>query len=330
MAYYELKRKECLPKILEFVFDRDDLDASMVESGVRTKADYQPVLSLLYELLDDIEGDESERIRLILGITVFRAYHQKLLSSRNKDNRIAACKYYSHIIDLTDKEYERLEKMLGDSSVLVIHSAASAIMSSPNVIRRIHALAAVSRRKSISRLAILELLNEYHHTDKDQMDEEAEQLLHLIKADHIQTDHLAIIIKGICDIGYVSIIDELYLLIENGFADDRELVLEALIYTIGRFQYGIVVDQILQKYQDDRRPRIRRACAEMLESLVDPLYGPNLLKLAMDQEFSVRIKSVYALAALGPEGTEYLKVLQKESPENRLMIQSIVSEVTQN
>lgn len=329
MAYYELKRKECLPKILEFVFEKDDMDASMVANGVRTKADYRPVLSLLYELLDDIEGDESERIRLILGISIFREFHHKLLNSGNKDNRIAACKYYSHIVDLTDEEYQRLENMLNDSSVLVIHSAASAIMSSPDVTRRINALSAVSRRKSISRLAILELLNEYHHTDKDQMDEEALHLLELIRDERIPSVHLAILIKGICDIGYISIIDELYLLIESGFADERELVLEALIYTMGRFHYGVVVDPILEKYQTDGRPRIRRACAEMLESLVDPLYGPNLLQLAKDQEFSVRIKSVYALAALGTEGTEYLNVLQKESPEHRLMIQSIVSEVAQ-
>jgi HEAT repeat protein len=328
-ARYDAKKEECLPKILDYVFSGSDVDTSSIQTGLKKRSDFIPVLALIYELLDDVEGSETDRIREVLGIKVFREFHRKLLKSSNRDDKIMACRYYSHLKTFDEKEHKSLNRLLSDKSLLVVHSAAVAIMSLTVVARRSEALVATLKRPSISKLAILELLYLYHHTEIDQMDEEAEALLNIIKNEQIPDNHLAILIKGICDIGYVTLADPFFNLIESNFGKNRELVAEALIYAMGNLQYGIATDTILDRYLNDPRPRLRRACAALIELLQDADYAEQLFILAKDPEFSVRVKAIYALAVIGDAGRSILKRLTEQTSELKIMIRNIVAEVDQ-
>ena len=61
----------------------------------------------------------------------------------------------------------------------------------------------------------------------------------------------------------------------------------------------------------------------------DSEFAEVLFQLASDDEFSVRIKSIYALAGLGLEGKSYLNKLSEQTSELRTMIRSIVGEMEQ-
>ena len=328
-ARYNAKKDECLPKILDYVFGGAEMDTSSVQDGLKSRNDFIPVLALIYELLDDVEGSETDRIRDVLRIDAFSKFHQKLLKSSNRDDKIMAARYYSHLAEINDAEYTLLKQFLKEKNLLVVHSAAVAIMSLTNVSRRAEALVAILKRPSVSKLAILELLYLFHHTENDQMDDEAHALIHIVQHESIPDHHLSILIKGICDIGYVTLADPLFNLIETEFASDREPVVEALIYAMGNLQYGIATDAILEKYLTDPRPRLRRACAALIELLQDSDYVDQLFELAKDEEFSVKIKAIYALAVLGEPGKVVLKRLTEQATGLKLMIKSITAEVDQ-
>lgn len=328
-ARYNAKKEECLPKILDYVFGGAEMDTKAIQDGLNRRHDFIPVLALIYELLDDVEGSETERIRDILNIEAFRKFHLKLLKSSNRDDKIMAARYYSHLSEIEDIEYLYLKRFLTDKNLLVVHSAAVAIMSSADVSKRAEALVSTLKRQSVSKLAILELLYLFHHTENDQMDEEAEALINIVQHESIPDHHLSILIKGICDIGYVTLADALFDLIESDFAKDRELVVEALIYAMGNLQYGLATDTILEKYMADKRPRLRRACAALIELLQDSDYVDQLFELARDEEFSVRVKAIYALAVLGEPGKIVLKRLTEHAEELKLMVKSITAEVDQ-
>lgn len=326
-ARYNAKKEECLPKILDYVFGESEMDTTAIQDGLKDRSDFIPVLALIYELLDDVEGSETDRIRDILRIEVFRKFHLKLLKSSNRDDRIMAARYYSNLAEIVDHEYQHLKSLLKDKNLLVVHSAAVAIMSLTDVSMRAEALVSTLKRPSISKLAILELLYLFHHTENDQMDEEAEALMHIVQYESIPDHHLSILIKGICDIGYVTLADALFNLIKTDFARERELVVEALIYAMGTMQYGLATDTILDKYLTDRRPRLRRACAALIELLQDSDYVNQLFELAQDEEFSVRVKAIYALAVLGEPGKIVLKRLTDHAEELKLMVKNITAEV---
>lgn len=329
-ARHNAKKDECLPKILDYVFGNSEMDVRAIKKGLKKKRDYIPVLALIYDLLDQVEGSETTRIREILKMDEFRRFHRKLLRSSNKDDKMMACRYYSHLAEFDDNEYKSLKKFLSDRSLLVVHSSAVAIMSSSDVSKRAHALLETLKRPSVSKLAILELMYLFHHTENDHMDEEADYLLKMVKDPVIPDHHVGILIKGICDIGYVTLADPLFSMIESDYAKNREIVLEALIYAMGNMQYGLAAETIIEKYLHDERPRIRRACAALVEILSDPDYSDALLTLAKDKEFSVRVKAIYALAILGEPGKKILKELTEHTTELRLMINNIIAEVDQN
>jgi len=326
---YNAKKDECLPKILDYVFWGAEMDTSAIQDGLKSRNDLIPVLALIYELLDDVEGSETERIRDVLRIDAFRRFHLKLLKSSKRDDKIMAARYYSHLAEITDAEYTLLKQFLRDKNLLIVHSAAVAIMSLTDVSRRTEALIATLKRSSISKLAIIELLYLFHHTENDQMDEEADALIYIVQHESIPDHHLSILIKGICDIGYVTLADSLYNLIEADFASDREFIVEALIYALGNLQYGTATDTILEKYLTDRRPRLRRACAALIEILQDSDYVDQLFELAKDEEFSVKVKAIYALSVLGEPGKVVLKRLTEQAAELKLMVKSITAEVDQ-
>ena len=265
--YHQNKRKECLPIILEYVFESDTPDLSKIEKSIRSEKDFNSVLSLIFELLEDVEGNEINRLRSILGIKKIREYHLRLLKKGNRDGKIQACIYYSKLSDQSYSEKNLLKKLLKNSSLLVAHSAATALMADNDPRIRFLALEAISKRSRVSKLAILELLYLFHNTEIDQMDAEAHLLIGLILNQEIPDDHVGIIVKGITDIGYVTMSDNLFLILQHKVVHNRDLVLESVIYAIGRLQFGIAAEWILDRYKSDPRPRIRRACAAMIDYL---------------------------------------------------------------
>lgn len=325
--YHEKKNDEFLPVIIEYMVGGDEGNLQKIENLIKSEADIFPILKILYELLESVDGSEIERIREILSIKKLREHHQSNLQSSSYNDKQEACLYYSRLGSLTDSEFDLLTELLNSRNLLLAHVASTAIGTSHDPKRRFKALVSIVKRRRVSRLAILDLLYLFHKTDYDQMEDETELLIQLICDKSLPPDNIAMVIKGICDIGYVGMVDDLYTLIETGYWDENEIIVESLVYAMGRFAHGMSAELIILKYASDARPRLRRACASALELLDDNTFAPTLFELARDNEFSVKMKAIYALAKLGVTGKQYLDQLAEQTTELRNMIRSIVAEV---
>lgn len=54
----------------------------------------------------------------------------------------------------------------------------------------------------------------------------------------LPADNIGVVIRAITDIGYVQMLMVLYDLLESGFRAEDDEVIEALIYSMGQFQFG--------------------------------------------------------------------------------------------
>ncbi|MCH8524411.1 MAG: HEAT repeat domain-containing protein [Balneolales bacterium] len=322
----ERKKEELYPIILSYMIEDND-DMQQLEEHVKGKVDIHVLLTIMYEIMDSVEGDEIDRLKDILAIDVVRQDRRKLLRSKNVENRIQACAYYSRLARFDEEEFIFFERFLYSDKLMLAHTAATALMSAENIDYRFLALSAMMKRKRVSRMAILDLLYQFHNRHNDQMDEEAEKLLAIIHDRSLPTDNIAVCIKAICEIGYVTIAMDLFELLESGYWNKSGNVTEALIYAMGRFELGFTADSIAERYLSDPRVQVRRAAVEALERFQDESLINSFHKAAKDTEFIVRLKSIYALAGFGEIAKPILNQLAQETDEMRLLIRGVRAEV---
>jgi len=324
--FFNAKREELYPLILSYMID-DSEQLISIQKALQRQDDILVLLTIMYEIMDSVEGDEIERLRDILGIEKIRINRRKLLHSDIKDNQIQACSYFARLARFNEEDFELFQRFLHSDQLMLAHTAATALMKVDQVEYRFIALSAIMQRQRVSRLAVLDLVYQFHNRINDQMDEEAEKLLELIKDRSLPIDNIAVCIKGICEIGYVTIAMELFELLESGYWDASGTVTEALIYAMGRFELGFTSDAIANRYLQDPRAHVRRAAVETLDRFNDEELLPVFHKFAKDSAFVVRLKSIYALAAFGELAKPILDQLSEETDEMRTLIKGIRAEV---
>jgi hypothetical protein len=322
--------KECKDRFYPYILTHmvgDEIDMNELNSDLRNSDDFKPLVSIIYEMIESVQGDERTRLRELLHLPKLQTYYFKLLQSSRKNDITEACLYYSHVSDFTEKEYQLLSKLLDDENLLYVHIAATAIIRSPLAEQRYEALRAMCSRERVSKLAIIDQLYMFRNLVDDQMDREVSLLNQLVRDTSLNDRNLGMVIKGICDIGYVSMALDLYELLEEQLWAHSEYVTEALIYSMGRFEFSMAADFIVDNFAKDSRPRVRRACASALELFADDAYNEVLFDLAQDEEFSVRLKAIYALAGIGDTGKKYLLELSAKTLELRNLIRGVLAEV---
>jgi hypothetical protein len=324
--YFELRKEQLYPLILDYMVEESS-DKDPIIQLVRRKEEITPFVKIMYELLDSVDGNEVGRLKELLGIPYVQLYHARLLRKKNKNALMQSCAYFARLGTFSDGEYDTLRKHLDHPSLLMVHAASTAIMATDDVAKRTHAFRKVLVRQRVSRLSLLDLLYLYHYRPIDQMEEESKYLFELIRDKTIPDHNIAMLIKGICDIGYVNLGLNLFELIEQDYWLDSDLVSDALVYAMGRFGYGFAADLIVEKFASHERALLRRSCAGALEAFNDDAYAPVLYQLAADHEFSVKVKAIYALAGLGDLGRDYLDQLSNMTHELRVLIRGIVLEV---
>lgn len=324
--YINQKREELYPLILSYMIEESD-DLSALESSLSTKDDIEVLLTIMYEIMDSVEGDEIYRLRDILAISAIRSNRFRLLKTAVGNNQLKACAYYARLAQFTPEEFDLFKAFLYQDKLILAHTAATALMNAEQVEHRYLALQAMMVRRRVSRLSILDLIYQFHNRQQDQMDEEAEKLLELIHDTSLPTDNVAVCIKAICEIGYVTISMDLFELLESGYWNSSGTVTEALIFAMGRFELGFTAEAIAQRYLDDPRIQVRRAAVESLDRFYDTSLIPMFHKAALDSAFVVRLKSIYALAGFGELAKPVLDQLSQETDELRALIRGVRAEV---
>ncbi len=325
-ARFAAARRDALtPSILAYTLgDSDDLDA--VAAQLKVPEDVIPYTDLITDLLNQVQGEETERLRHLMAVPAIRAhFHQKLFKGDESDEA-EACMYYAWVDNLTTDETDRLRSILDHGNRLLAHAAATSLVAHPSAAVRVEAVAAMARRERVSRLALLELLYRFHSSRNDQMEEEGALLMALIAQPDLPESHVAILIQAMADIGYVGEAVALYELFEAGYRTDSDRILEAYCYALGRFGFDPAGERIAG-YASHPSPRVRQAVAKALEALGDAAAIDTLEVLAADTELMVRMAAVFALARLGEAGKAGLDRVSASTADLQDLVHHVMAEL---
>lgn len=308
--------------VIEFITtESEDLEA--LEAVVISPFDVETMVEIVSDLMKQLDGQEYPRLQVVMAMPVIRNHFRKKLFSAKRIEQTEGCLYFALVSVLQPDETKRIRVFVDSSHPLLAHAAASVMMASPKMIDRFEALRRMARRQGISKLALLEMLHRFHDPVADHFDDEAERLGLLLQDRDIPAKNLAVLIRGVVDVGYAQLLVPLFDLMESGYRKDDDEVLEALIYTMGRFQFGPAGEWFLEETVAHPNPKIRLATAQAFGSFQDDRYVPALMALAQDPEITVRIRALFALVAIGPSSAEALSELSARTAELKELVDRV-------
>jgi hypothetical protein len=335
---YRLRKKEELYPLVLSYLDLDpgsgpesEAEVKAIENEIRKKLqnrrDLEVIEDLSIEIMFNISGMEKLRLRRLLLIDPLYNHRFRQLGSRRVENLIQACLYFTNVINQCPAVLDKIFPLLAHKSILVLHTAASAIFSFENVQVRGRALRNVCYRTGISEMALLELVYKFHNKEQDQMDQEVDELINIISDSSIPELNRGIIIKSVADIGYATMADYLYDLVPNVDDSRDRIISESLIHAMGRFEYSGSAELLAKKFTASEYINIRENLADTLGKLGNSASIPALVKLTSDEDFGVRVRAVYALAAMGETGHEALKLLKSNEGEIQRLAENIIEQL---
>jgi hypothetical protein len=246
----------------------DGSNYSRFKRLLKTKREIQYFASILYEFIDELDGEERQRLQKLLRLPILYEQKVRKLNSGIQNNQIQACFYFGRLIYLRESVTDRIEWLLDVENEHVSYAAASALMASDESSVRGRALYKQCVKENVSRLSIIELLYQFHRPKLEQFDEEAQLLRDILSDESITDISRIVLIRGIADIGYYQLIDFLYeFLIDHYKADKSGSLTISLINALGKFEYEPVVDFILRRSAKSVFADVRQASVQVLVTL---------------------------------------------------------------
>jgi hypothetical protein len=274
----ELKEKY-YPIIFEFLEEEVEEKKDRILSRIGNSTfDYYVLEMILKELIDQIEGEDDQKLRELLFMEPIYRRHLKQLKSGKDTEKLKACLYFSYARRVNPELINTLRTLLDHPNRFLAFSAASALMASDNTNVRAQAIEHISRVHSISEMGLLELLYKFQNENSNQRDLEAFYLIQLIRNPDIDTDNRALIIEGASEMHYVALMNFLRRALESNeelWQPDRVKV--ALI----RAQRNMLDEKLrplLLKYLESDDLEVQIAAADLLNKYHDPKLNREVLR----------------------------------------------------
>ncbi|MEX0845753.1 MAG: HEAT repeat domain-containing protein [Balneolaceae bacterium] len=287
-------KKDLLPPVLEYLEEGGDI-SNLEKYFHNDKSEYYAFVKIVTNLLSQLEGPDADRLQELLYLDPIFDHYYKLLNSRNDIDRVKACIYFSHVRLVNYKVIKKLEEFLNSSNMMLVFSAATALMGSEDVKIRAEALNSVAKMKGISDMALLELFHKFHSGEDDQLESEGEVLKEVISNPSITPENRALLILGVAERGYYNMVEFLLDKLKKPIEIwDNPDVLHALIKAQGEFYNVSSVDTIRQ-YLTHEHPKVVIAAIEELSDYGSEKDLTTYHTLLTHADNEVRQAAVFAL-----------------------------------
>lgn len=286
-------KKKMMPHVIHYLEEGDEKEVEAQLSG--SKLEYYAFVKIVTEMLSQVEGNDSDKLKELLFLDPIFDHYFKLLNSKDNVDRVKACNYYSNTRLVNYKVINKLKDYLNSGNLMLVFSAASALMGSEDVKIRIQALHSVSKQKKISDMALLELFHKFHSGEDDQNELEAEALKSILENPDIPPENRALFISGITEIGYYALVNYLLdRLKDPGSEWDHPEILYALIKAQGEFNNINSVDTI-RRYLKHGSPKVIVGAIEELSDYGSDEDTHEFYSLLLHTNNKVRKAAVFAL-----------------------------------
>lgn len=290
---YNMYKDQILPKVLDYIDEGETEE--FVDSLEGAKLEYYAIERIISDLLAEVEGNDADRLKELLYIQPIFDHHFKLLKSDNDPHRIKACNYFGNIRLINYKVIELLKEYVHSSNFLLAFSAASALMSSKDVSVRFEALSSIALNSNTTEMALLELLYKFHKEEGEQNEEEVELLKSLLINSEVSADNRALLIEGITEIGYYSMVGFLLELLKKpSLFGHNPLIFEAIIRAHGVFNNVESIPYLRQCLKSDQ-PKVIVAAVNELSDYGSTEDYPAFYNLLLHERDEVKEAALNAL-----------------------------------
>ena len=322
-AYEQLEKtyqNKHYPLILEYL--GGELTEEEIEETFRGEsAEFAVFEDIIFEMIENLEGEDADKLRQLLYLSPIFNYHFKQLSSTDDIERIKACNYFSYVRLVNYKVIKKLVSFLSSDNKMLVFSAASALMASDKVDVREKALSVVARKAHYSRMALLEMVYNFHNKE-EQMEKEAAVLQKLIDDEEVSPKSAAVLIEGASELGYQQLLPFLESrLSSTGERWKHPEILKALIRAQGTYYNSEAFPSVYEfiSYAD---PNVRKAVAFTLGRFGNKESLIGLYRMLHDREYEVKVEAAKSLHENGEDGQAWL---QESYREQGLNIETIVN-----
>lgn len=305
----------------------DYLDGEITEEEIEEEfrgqgIEFSVFEDIIFEMLENLEGAEADKLRQLLYLDPIFDYHFQQLKSSDNVECIKACNYFSHVRLINFKVIKKLEALLSSENKMLVFSAASALMASKEVDIRARALRTVAEQVHYSRMALLEMVYNFHNNEEEQMEEEGEDLKNLIDDDNIPPKSASVLIEGASELGYQSLLPFFVSKLEStGQRWQHPEVLRALIKAQGDF-YNSSASPLIKTFITHYDSEVRKSTAYTLGQFEDEESLKALYSLLHDRNYEVKVIAAKGLYENGEDGQAWLEASYEEE---HLNIKSIVN-----
>ena len=310
------------PIILDYLEngkDEDEILKHFTGKGI----EYAVFEKVVIELLDQLSGDDADKIRQLLYLDPIFEHHVRQLDSGSKVTLVKACNYFGYVRLVNFRVIRVLRYLVNDSNRLLAFSAASALMASKNIEDRKYALERISMRKRISEMAVLELLHKFQSKSKKETrhNEEAEALKWVVNLKDIPSDNLALLVLGISEMGYFQLTELFYKYLKSRLMRWNHVeVKKALIRSQGYF-LNWEASEYIRNLLDAPNPEIVKASAEVLSIMKGEENEQKLLSKITGEDEN---EDFVILSAMFSEGYDDSFILEKVQHVNKEYLGSLI------
>lgn len=308
------------PIVLEYL-ETGGKEDEMLKHFTGKKIEYAVFEKVVIDLVNQLQGEDANKIRQLLFIDPIFEHHVKQLDSRSDIAKVKACNYFSYIRLVNFKVIQKLRHMVRAENRLLAFSAASALMGSRKIEHREYALFTLAKRKRITEMALLELLFKFQYQHDDQRDAEAKSLRKIILSADVPSDNVALLILGASEIGYFQLRELFYkLLISKERKWNISVIKVALIRAQGYF-FNDEAAPYLRKMMDSRKIKVLKPTAEVLSTfggeendqvLFEKIQGRN-----EDLDFTI-------MSAMVRSGYDMKTITENANTKNKAYLDTLV------
>lgn len=305
----------------------DYLDGEITEEEIEEEfrgqgIEFSVFEDIIFEMLGNLEGAEADKLRQLLYLDPIFNYHFQQLNSSDNVECIKACNYFSHVRLINFKVIKKLQALLSSENKMLVFSAASALMASKEVDIRVRALRTVAEQEHYSRMALLEMVYNFHNNEEEQMNLEGEALKNLINDDNIPPKSASVLIEGASELGYQSLLPFFVSKLESTKQRwQHPEVLRALIKAQGDF-YNSSASRLINNFVTHYDSEVRKSTAYTLGRFGDEESLKALYRLLHDRHYEVKVIAAKGLYENGEDGQAWLEASYEEE---HLNIRSIVN-----
>lgn len=272
-----------------YLYLDSDITIKDFADAIRDKYDIVAAYRLINPMIDNLKGEERNRLKNLLELPKFKRYYKNKLKSKKPLDLAHACSFFAQK-HLDDKKVEvQLFKLqLNEYSVLA-YSATLALLSSSDQIVRNKAVEVFLNRKLNSSMAINDVVYKFYNSHKSQM-ECGDFLMRLASTSYIPLSTGAAVVRTFPEFGFFDQMEHIFELLKNPSRYDYiGIWTSSLIDVLDEFSHPKMKEFIsTSTHSSSIFQRVRLSCAKWFVRHYEPNYREQVLALANDTDLEIR------------------------------------------